>query len=75
MDFENLTLTIVLTALYARSLEQVYRPDVFARRRDAFADRRRAAIVAGARPIWYDGVRAGLELAAAINHGPGPGGE
>ena len=65
MDFENLTLAIVLTGFYVRSLDHVYKPDLFAHRRDAFADRRRAAIVAGARPIWYDGFRAGLEHASA----------
>jgi hypothetical protein len=56
MNFQNLTLAILLAAYYTRSLDSLYRPD-------RYTDRRRAALVAGARAIWYDGFRAGLEHA------------
>jgi hypothetical protein len=54
MNFQNLTLAILLAAYYTRSLDNLYRPD-------GYTARRRAALVAGARLIWYDGFRAGLE--------------
>jgi hypothetical protein len=58
MNFQNLTLAILLAAYYTRSLDNLYRPD-------GYTARRRVALVAGARPIWYDGFRAGLEHATS----------
>ena len=54
MNFQNLTLAILLAAYYTSSLDNLY-PD------GRYPDRRRAALVAGARAIWHDGFRAGLE--------------
>ena len=58
MKFQNLSLAILLAACYTRSLDNLYRPD-------RYTARRRAALVAGARAIWYDGFRAGLEHATS----------